>query len=368
MEDLPVIPTPKGQRWREFRITVFPAIVVVCTLVVIVFLWREHVSPPTLIAEAEPIRAYVISPDAGMITNLLVTRFQPVKRGDIIARVISSDNRRLDMQVQLLRSQISLSQLQLGALIDRDRLAFDYHDLRSEYLRQQVELATAQAELEPARRDYELALQLQGTNIFGVYSQQEVDFFARAYFPLKAKVEQTTTFVQELETKLEQTRSLGEFVASAVQNSSFGQAMADLDKQRQMLEALQAEPLALEAPMDGIVTTIHRQEGENIVAGEPLVTISATYSERLVGYLRQPLPFQPEEGMKVVVRTRSAKRQIAESHIAAVGAQFEVITNVALMRPNAMLEVGLPLAINMPQALQAFVRPGEPLEVTIRRK
>jgi hypothetical protein len=49
-----------------------------------------------------------------------------------------------------------------------------------------------------------------------------------------------------------------------------------------------------------------------------------------------------------------------------VGAQFEVITNLSLLRPDQMLDMGLPVAITLPEALKPFLRPGEVVDVTVR--
>lgn len=363
MEALPVIPTPPGQRWREFRITVLPVVVFLCTVVSIVYMWREHVSPPTFVAQAEARQAEVRGSDPGVIQNLYVTRFQRVRQGDPVARIVSTDARRIDAQLSLLRNQISLSQLQLGSALDRDRVAFDYHNLRLELMRERVELLTAEAEMGPAERDYRLALNLQESQLL---SQTEVDAYARVYLPLKAKVEETEKMVGELEQQLEATAGLGRFSELESQEAALRDTLASLEEQRQALESLFAESIVLTAPIDGVVTFIYRQEGETIVAGDSLVTIGAEQSETLVGYLRQPLPFQPEPGMTVRLRTRTTARQEIEAQLVSVGAQFEAITNVALIRPGMInLEMGLPLGIAIPPGWRTLVRPGELVDATI---
>ena len=56
MSDLPVIPTPPGQRWREFRVIFVPPIVFVGTLLAIFLVWKDYVSPPTLIGQVDKIQ------------------------------------------------------------------------------------------------------------------------------------------------------------------------------------------------------------------------------------------------------------------------------------------------------------------------
>src|SRR5688500_5451925 len=133
MDQLPVIPTPPGQKWREFRIRFLPLLVFICTVGSITYIWREHVTPPTLVAHVEPVFAYVRTSGDCIVTNLLVEPYQPVRKGDTIAEVIITDTRRFDAQYQMLRSQLSLVQLELGAVLDRDRLALDYFNMRTDY-------------------------------------------------------------------------------------------------------------------------------------------------------------------------------------------------------------------------------------------
>ena len=79
MEQLPVIPTPPGQKWREFRIRFLPLIVFACTVGSIFYIWREHVTPPNLVAHVEPVITYVRVSDDCVVTNLMVEIYQPVR-------------------------------------------------------------------------------------------------------------------------------------------------------------------------------------------------------------------------------------------------------------------------------------------------
>src|ERR1043166_6025582 len=109
MESLPVIPTPPAQRWREIRVRYLPPAIFLGVAVAIFCIWREHVLPPILLGQVQAVRAEVISPDDGVVTNIFVTEFQKVRAGEVIAEVISSDSKRIDTQLTLLRNQIALS-------------------------------------------------------------------------------------------------------------------------------------------------------------------------------------------------------------------------------------------------------------------
>jgi len=364
MEPLPVIPTPPGQKFREFRIRFLPAMVFSATVLAIAFLWSGYVSPPTLVAQAEAVTAEVKSLDDGVITNLFVERYQLVKKGDPVAAVVSRDNRRLDAQLQILRGQISLAQLQLGTLVDRDRLAFDYQGLRSEYFRQRSELEMAKAELPHAEFDVNQAKKLTADKVLSEFDYRR---FLSVFESLQAKATQLSNHVAELEERLQATLSIGQFSSETETGDAVRQAIANLEAEGKKLEQISSEPIIIASPLDGIVTAIHRRAGEALLAGEPIVTISSTESSRIVGYLRQPISIQPEPGMAVRVATRSFRRLEVESTIMGVGAQFEVITNFALLHPSVPFDMGLPLAIVIPPELQAQLRPGELVDVIIHR-
>jgi multidrug resistance efflux pump len=363
MEPLTVIPTPPSQRWREFRIRYVPPLVFLSVACLIGLIWRQEIVPPLLVGQVQPIRAEVISPDDGVITNLYVSEFQEVRAGDIVAEVISTDTRRIAAELQLLNSQMSASQLQFGALSDKERLVLAYSTLKLRYLREQTDLETAKAELEPAERDYVLNKQLFDQKLI---SEPELDFYARTYRPLKAKVEQITLLLANVEKDLQGLKKVSSEGMDVAASSARDKILLDLEQEHKQLQTLQSEHVVLRAPIDGVVQAIHRRRGENVLAGTSVVTIASAQSERIIGYMRQPFPFRPKEGMKVRIRTREMKRQEAEGVIASVGGQFETITNSVLVRPGVPSEIGLPIAISIPAAIKTSVRPGELVELSIR--
>src|SRR5688500_14998745 len=185
MDQLPVIPTPAGQRFREFRIRFLPVVVFASTILAITYIWREHVTPPNLIAHVEPVSAYVRAANNCIVTNLLVEIYQPVRKGDTIAEVIVTDSRRLDADFQMLRSQLSLVQLELGALIDRDRLSLDYYGMRNDYQTEVRLLKEAQAELPQAQYNVNLASNSLGS---GLVSEFDYQTHLSRYAILKADI------------------------------------------------------------------------------------------------------------------------------------------------------------------------------------
>ena len=99
--------------------------------------------------------------------------------------------------------------------------------------------------------------------------------------------------------------------------------------------------------------------------GEPLVTISVPTSDRIIGYLRQPLGAVPTTNDTVTVRTRTVKHQIGSGQILRVGAQLERI-NPALTADPARIELGLPFLITLPPGFNLV--PGEFVDLSIAKR
>ena len=309
MESLPVIPTPPGQKWREFRIRYLPLIVFAFTVSGIYLIWSRNLVPPTLMAQVEAVSTMVRSTETGIITNLYVQPFQQVRVGDPIAAVVTGDNHQIDSKLQLLRSQISLFNIELGTLVDQDRLAFTYQNYRLDYMRFNRDLDVARAELPHAEFDLKLAKNLLTEKIIS-----ELDFhtIASRVDILHADISHLTNITADLELHLDQVEKLGDFSTTKTNAAAIRDTLDRMAAARKELETLQAMPVVLKSPIDGVVTQINHRAGEAVTAGDVVAMISATDSDRIIGYIRQPFAITPETGMQVEVRTRSWERAAAQ--------------------------------------------------------
>lgn len=354
-DKLPPIPTPPAQRWREFKIRGLPIVTLMLTLLAVMLLWREYVVPSTLIGAVESAQADVVSPNSGVLTNLWVTRFQEVEAGDAVAELIITDPSTV---LQMVRTRADLAQIDMNLSLDQQRNAFDYQRLRLELLEQRVRLATAKVNLELAENNLERNRQLFENQLL---SAEEYDLSLLTAQTVAAEVEQRSELIAQMESAMDELKQLAH-VAPGVQPQSTN-AITSLADEQQRLAQLALKPIVLRAPLSGKVSVIHRRPGENIVAGEPIITVTASDSERIVGYLRQPLPLEPHVGMAVQVRQRSGARQESWANILAIGNHFENI-NSNLLRPGMPFEIGLPISISLPPDLTLI--PGELVELTLR--
>src|ERR1035437_4273734 len=102
------IPIPLAQRWRDVRSRVLPGLVFGATLCVIALLWKNNVAAPTLVGQAEPVRANVSSHKPGMLAGLTVGRFQTVKAGDPVGLVIITDPKILSSSLAVIPAEIEM--------------------------------------------------------------------------------------------------------------------------------------------------------------------------------------------------------------------------------------------------------------------
>jgi HlyD family secretion protein len=125
--------------------------------------------------------------------------------------------------------------------------------------------------------------------------------------------------------------------------------------------------LRLLSPTNGVVTTVHRHPGEQILAGQAIATITASESPRIIGYLPQDFPFEPCVGAEVEVRTRDRRRRTGRASITGISPHLQSITNALVppiaVRPALVAPLGRILSISLPRELKLL--PGQPVDVTL---
>lgn len=126
-------------------------------------------------------------------------------------------------------------------------------------------------------------------------------------------------------------------------------------------------PIPLTAPIEGVITKIHRFPGDTnavVAAGEPIMTITAPRPDRIIAFLRQPLTFDPKPGMKVIIRPRARSRRTYEATIDKVSPQLAPIRAPLLPPGQTRVELGLPIIIEkIPAELALYA--GEIVDLTI---
>ena len=361
------IPIPLKERIREFRMRLLPLLGVAAAVAGVVHLWSSAVSPAVLTGVVEPVSARVVSTATGSLVELSVERFQWVKQGTVLGMVRPEDSR---AELEFMRNQLALQQTGLDPLAEARRAAVDYQKLRLSWLQQKVDLVSARINLQFAASDLERAEKLLETNaITGRVFESRL----KARDGFSAEVQERENVVTELGRELE-TLKTPEVPPAQEGNDP----LADLLRvQRSRMLAIEKNLglSSLVAPMDGMVVELTRLRGENVLAGETILRIEAGHSDKIVGYLKQPLPVEPKVGMSVEVRTRTPLRQRGEGQVRNVGVGFESVmpraprVGMAWMpaaggTPEAGLELGLPIEVSLPAGMR--VRPGEVVDLVLR--
>ena len=372
MNSLPAIPAPRAQRWRDFRLQGLPVLVFAIVAAVIFYMWNQNLGPSTFVGEVEAVQENVASPRAGQLADLTIDDFQPVKAGEILGRVITTDPKVIEASLAVIRAEVELLQTGMDPVLNQHRDAVNFQQLRLGWMVQRVDLAAARVRLQFAESELERVRLLfdekivprgipQGPNQNGVTG---FEVALRDRDALRTEVEERAQVVSEIEKKLKELKVPESWENPQSTSPAISAAVAVQDERLRLTET-QLNPVALKAPMSGVVHKIFRRSGENVVAGEPILTVSAAHAQRIIGYMRQPLPFEPKVGDIVKVYTRRPHRQSANATIQQVGVQMELVTAPMRVRGfTTSMERGLPILLNLPAGLE--VHPGELVDLIIR--
>jgi len=354
MDKLPPIPTPVAQRWREFRIQVLPLIIFVCVLLAVAMLWRNFVAPTGIIGEVESIKADVISLQDGTLARLDVDRFEHVQAGQEVGEIISTSEDFLKSSVAAIQADLRVMEARIA--LDKQRNEQSLQQMKMDVFAERVQLAADRAHLIQASNSFRRAEQ-EFNQAPKLISENDYDIAKAAFETLQASVTERTQLIADMNEALQKLVP----VNSPEEKDTVEEAIKT--KIKELEETL--KPATLRAPMTGVISTIYHRAGEKVVRGLPILTITALHSDRVVGYLRQPINTRPTTNDVAIVRTRTQKRQIANGRIERVGTQLELINPALLSTDANRVEVGLPFMVRLPEEMKLV--PGEFVDISIQR-
>ena len=363
MSAQPVIPTPHAQRWLDFRVQWLPLLVFAAALVAAAYVWQQFVFPASLVGRVEGPRADVSPPRGGVVTKLFVTRFQTVNAGDPIAEIAPVDLKVLEASLGVIRADIDLLRSGVGPAIAGQRAAISYDRLKLDWLRQRITMAITRTQLLLAEIELGRAERLWKDKLV---SDADYDTAKTRRDTLTVSLEEHGRLSADVEQSLHALLPASETVGDPTRQLAAAIAVAE---QKLRLTEAEMSPRLLTAPIEGSVSVISKWCGETAAAAEPIVTIGATKSERVIGYLRQPFYLNPTTNMTVQIRTRGCHRKQGVGRILAVGDHLLPINDV-LLPPTKynVAETGLPIVVSLPPEIKKWVRPGELVDLTIAAK
>ena len=357
------IPVPLSQRLRELRLRVLPVVVFATGVFLVTLLWKGQAASRTLVGQAEPVLSNVSCYKPGVLAELAVSRFQKVKAGDPLGKVMITDPKILASSLAVIQAEIESLQATMRPVLVQQHNAMDYDQLRLNWMRERTQLAAARVNLDLAETEYHRMAELLKDQII---AQRVYDQAKAARDRLKDEVESLTKLVDEGEANFKTLQLTNANEISKVSADPLRAAIAVQESKLHLTEA-ELSPITLRAPIDGIVSTIFHRAGEAVTPGLPILAVATLNAVRVVGYLRPPIYDEPKAGEKVEIRTRGAHREVGAAKVIEVGTQMEAIPPTLLGPIKfANTELGLPVDISLPENLK--IRAGELVDIVLLPK
>lgn len=358
------IPTPPAQRWREVRLLYLPRIVFALAVLLVAWLWGEALAPSTLVAEAEIAGADSRATQAGVVAGLKVALHQKVRVGEVVGHIAAANPRLLDATLAVIRADVAMLGATMAGATDRQRVALELERMQLDWMGHRVERAALQGRLQQTEADLARTEPLHRA---GLVTEEAYTQLKITRDSLVAQRDETNRMIARLEPILSGQNALNPTAAELSGESALAAAIKVQEAKLRLAEE-QLSPVPLVSPIDGVVSLVLRREGEVVVAGEPVLRVTATKPARLTGYVRQPLAFDPKPGMTAEIRTRSTPAKVALTTVTQVGVALETISPTVLaamhLPPTPTPETALRVEFALPASLG--LKPGEHVDVVVR--
>jgi len=353
------IPIPFTRRLAHWQSKVMPSVLFFCLCIGIAVLWKQNLSLPSLVGQVDIRRLDIRTTTSGTITNLAVQLFQKVKAGDIIAKVNPSDpmtalggSTDLVMAKKELLQLLSLSSASNEFDIQRNLL--DKERLRTEFLQQKVNLASAEIRLQNLENEYERAKGLIEQQLL---SESQFDLAEKNFLSSQAEVNERRLFIKDLAATIETIEGLIqssqeiETVKMEIDRNSLARSIARMEQE-----------WIIRAPSDGIITGIQKRQGEMIGSSDSVVTLTENASNKVVAYVPQGLDIPLSIGQAVTIRSRSQRLQQARAVVVRMGESFEIMPDmISQLQLHRLGGLGIPILIEVPDSFAC--KPGEMVNI-----
>jgi HlyD family secretion protein len=275
----------------------------------------------------------------GRIAGIHMREGESVGAGTELARLESAelDARRDAAQAQLDAARALLAELQRGA--------------RPEELRQagSAELA-ARERMQEAQRLLERTRALEAG---GAVSREALDQAQSAYEVARAQHEQAREQLGMVRTGPRAERITAQQAVVRQAESALAQA-----------DAVLANAI-IRAPFDGIITVRHRQPGEAVGVGAPVLTLMDPSDRWVRIYVRQDVVGGVSIGQPAEIRTDSEPERAYSGRVTFIGSQAEFTPrNVQTAEQRVRLVYAVRVAITDDAAM--VLKPGLPADVTLK--
>lgn len=248
----------------------------------------------------------------GQLEQLLVDEGEPVKKGQVLARLANEQHR-----IALEQAQAALEVAQANY----DRLPFDLQskDMQVEKARNQVAIAatqvrTAEVAMEDAHRLLDNNQQL---NEAGAISEEVLATSRSGYAKAAAALEAARLSVQAAETGLrdtEQQRAAADKIQGPLMLAQLKQSQAAYQT-----AALNYQNSILCAPISGSVARLAVRPGETLSPGLTVISLVQPGNSWVTANIEEKKISRVKQGQKVEVRIDTYPGQVFQGRVATVG-------------------------------------------------
>ncbi|MBN2291132.1 MAG: HlyD family efflux transporter periplasmic adaptor subunit [Pirellulales bacterium] len=375
------IPTPWRRRFKRFCYRGVPILGFLVCATATFWLWQRQDRMPVLTGEVLAVRLDVTAGRDGVLVPLAREPwklYDDIQAGQIIARL---DDRTVSAQLDYGRKELIRIRADLEAAVVRNALAETDRDLNYSreatqiaveherlllwLLEQKIELETNRLELQRCKARLEHYKPLHDKDAIPdlqwVEENLSRDIVAKRVEEGLAALHKA----EEEERKLREQRERLPARISAESTKLLAPFQAAIESQQARIRELESatDQLIVRAPVDGVICAILHRPGENVRAGDPIVTVANPRGQAIISYVRQDQPVRPLPGMTAKVRLRLPAVRSLATRVERVGPQIEQIP-IHLCRDPNIPEWGLPVLIDIPDGLP--VRPGELLDVSFQ--
>lgn len=381
MPELRPVRTPLRQHWRRIRYQLVPVLTFCVLVVTTSWLWRRHRQLPNAVGEVEVIRVAVRSQYGGVLTSLEsgpLQVFDPVQAGQTVACLgdspaqaallaLRKEAEALASDLAAVTEQIRQEEADRGydRMIEARRLAVDVERCRLTILGLRTEIESDRAAL--VRLERLLAAAREALARAAATEMEVTDLTGQRDTVLE-RVRGNTHSVSQAEADLQavQARLRSHPTSRPADLAAY---IEPIRRRRAAQEArvqevsLQIAALTIRSPILGTICSILCHPGQAVQPGEDILIIAAGRGEHIVSYVREHQRIEPQVGMPVAVRPRSAPGTSVQAQIVRVGPQVEEVPPHQRLFP-ARMEWGLPVLISIPEGLH--LRPGELVDIAFQ--
>jgi len=363
------------------RVHLIPVVVWLSTVVCVVVLFSHRSRRYEVLGVAQGPVHQVASVSDGRLKSLNVELFDEVSQGQVLAvvdTVPENDNTRelVEAQTETVRAEIErlaaeweatrerllgdVAGVATSRVVDRRRFAVDVEDKRFRVLELETLIDADKLKLDNLALDAKIFV-MRGrldANDVALYELKRIQ--AERDDTLERIADNERLLAQARLDLAEARKRQEEFARQELQDPEMSAAKAATDKaievQRKRMNELQVqlaalEPLQLKAPFDGIVSVVHHNRGEAVLAGEPILTIARKEPENIVAYATEEQAARVQPRMTVQLVDRNLQRtRVVDSQVLYVGPVVEQMPPRLWRNPN-IPQWGRPVVIKIPPNL-----------------